>query len=200
MYHVYHIVDPRDDNLAKGYVGVTKQDPADRFKDHRRGDRIIGKAIRSLGLTTDNVRLLFSYPTAAEAYAKEEELRPDNLMGWNQCKGGRGGSAGPLSEEARESRRRTAKRGADNPQFGHGHTPEVVAHIKHVLMTKHTKAERSRRAAIGGAAGKGVPKNSPMYTQAALNRPKYTCPKCNKVGQYNSMVAWHGDNCRTATK
>jgi predicted GIY-YIG superfamily endonuclease len=118
MYYVYHIVDPRDNSLTRGYIGVTKQELVERFKDHQRGNRIIGKAIRALGLTSESIHLLFSYSTAAEAYAKEEELRPDNFMGWNQCKGGRGGGAGPISEEARESRRRNALRGSDNPRFG----------------------------------------------------------------------------------
>ena len=32
--------------------------------------------------------------------------------------------------------------------------------------------------------------------ESTKSRPQVECPHCNKIGQYNSMVRWHLDNCK----
>lgn len=200
-FYVYHISDPRHEaDTAYGYIGVTKEPIHIRFKSHARGNRIIGKAIRSFKLTEKDIRVLFSFesedPKIAydAAYNKELELRPEPFIGWNQCMGGRGGSCGAIPPDVLA--RRPRFKGQDSPLYGKKQSLEACQFMSKRIFETSTREERSHRASIGGSAGLGKSKQSENYSIAASQRPRYTCPHCAKEGQYNSMIAWHGDACK----
>lgn len=43
---------------------------------------------------------------------------------------------------------------------------------------------------------KKIEKYEGSYRNAALNRPKYTCPYCNKSLDLGNYTQWHGEKCR----
>jgi len=132
-----------------------------------------------------------------DAYDKEKELRPVAQIGWNIAPGGIGGYRGPMTEETREKRRQSAL-GEKNGFFGKTHDKETRDHISNVLMNK-SKEWRSENSSNAGKANLGKVRTDEArenYKTAASNRPVFTCEHCGKTGQYNSMIAYHGDKCK----
>lgn len=201
MYHVYHIQHPSDKlDLSLGYIGVTKKNPKRRFWEHSNGKKtIISKAIKSHALTDESLSILFTFESKEEAYAKELELRPLEKMGWNQAPGGLGGDRGPDSDETR-LKKSLAHRGENNHFYGKTHTLETRKKIRENLLSKDS-VWRTKNASNAGKANIGKPKkNKEAYKLVANSRPKFTCEYCNKTGQYNSMIAHHGTNCKMYIK
>lgn len=199
-YYVYHIPHPEHQfNLSLGYIGVTNKTPKRRFAEHVKGSRsIVSKAIKSYGIT--DVVTIASFDSAMEAYRMEMILRPFEKIGWNQAPGGIGGSRGPISDETRVKRRLNSL-GEKNNFYGKTHSDDSRVLISNALLRKDQEW-RSNNASNAGKANKGkfrTEDSKKNYKQAASLRPKYTCPNCNKVGQYNSMIAWHGINCKIKT-
>lgn len=127
---------------------------------------------------------------------KEKELRPEPLIGWNCASGGKGGNTGPFSEERKEKMKDKLK-GEKNPFFGKHHSDETKKLISETLMKKSPEW-RAENASKGGKKGIGKVRSKESkdkYSDVALNRPKYTCEWCGKIGQHNSMIGYHGDNC-----
>lgn len=91
-YYVYHIAPTGEENLSKGYIGITV-DPDRRWKAHKRkvhngGTHNVYDFIRQVGLDNVEFRVVEEYHDIHEAYAREEELRPTVYMGWNESIGG----------------------------------------------------------------------------------------------------------------
>ena len=119
------------------------------------------------------------------------------MMGWNQAPGGLGGSRGPISPETR-LKRRLSSLGEKNHFYGKTHSNETRNIISQALLAKE-KEWRIVNAAKAGKANIGKVRSDVSklnYQKSAKNRPKFNCPYCNKSGQYNSMIAWHGENCK----
>lgn len=194
-YYVYHIFKDIND-LNKGYIGVTNN-PKSRFRLHSKSKLIIGRAIRKYGLTFENnFKVLYIFDNAKDAYDKEKELRPKIKMGWNLGIGGFGGAR--LITEKHKRKISLAMKGENNPYFGKKHSKEIKEKISNTLKSK-SEEWRIETASNAGKANLGKirsEENKKNYSYSAKLRPKYTCPFCNKTGQYNSMIAYHGDNCK----
>lgn len=198
MYSVYHIPNPNHpDNLSLGYIGVTSRNPEERFLEHLSGNLIVGKAIRKYHIQANDIRVLFEFEDKDEAFGKEKELRPTPKIGWNIGVGGLGGSRGPCSEEAKALMSEKMS-GKNNPYYGKSHTDEIRSQISSRLLEKDEEWRKSNASNAGkGNIGKiRSPKSKRNYANAANERPKFTCQYCGKIGQYNSMIAYHGDNCK----
>jgi predicted GIY-YIG superfamily endonuclease len=196
LYHIPHPDNPKD--LSLGYIGVTKKTPQRRFREHQSGVRtIVSKAINSYKIDESCVILLERFDSAEAAYLEESKLRPKEMMGWNQAPGGFGGSRGPVSPETR-LKRRLSSLGEKNHFYGKSHSEETRNTISKSLLTKD-KNWRVANAAKAGKANVGKVRTEESklnYKSTAQNRPKFTCSYCNKTGQYNSMIAWHGEKCK----
>lgn len=111
-----------------------------------------------------------------------------------------------------------------NPTKGKKHTEQSKSLMsKNKMPFEHT--EESKKRISESLKGKMVGENNPMYGKAnsqkqkefigslyrgknlseehrkkirnsALNRPKVTCPHCNKTGNPAPMALWHFDRCR----
>ena len=197
MHFVYHIPHPNSpDDLSLGYIGVT-MNLMSRFKNHMGSNLIVGNAIRKYQITFDAVKILHVFDTAEEAYAKEKELRPDIKIGWNIGVGGCGGSRGPWTDEIKMLMSNKMS-GENNPYFGKKHNEQIRDKISESLMNK-PEEWRKECASKAGRANTGkirTTESKEKYKAVASLRPKYECPHCGKVGQYNSMIAYHGDNCK----
>jgi len=197
MIYLYHIPHPEHtSDLLLGYIGVSKN-PRKRFRDHLnpKAKTIVHKAIKSYGITEDQLKILFEFEEDKEAFEKEAELRPEAFMGWNQAPGGQGGNLGPCSEETRQKRR--SHTGEKNGFFGKKHSEKTRDHISKVLMSKDAEWRRdvASKAGKGNVGKKRTSESIENYKNVANNRPRYTCEHCSKTGQYNAMIAHHGDNC-----
>lgn len=196
LYHIPHPDDPK--NLSLGYVGVTNKTPQRRFREHQSGVRtIISKAICSYKIVESSVVMLACFDSAEAAYLAESKLRPKEMMGWNQAPGGFGGSRGPASFETR-LKRKLSSLGEKNHFYGKTHSDETRNVISQSLLTKDkewrvTNASKAGKANLGKVRTEEAKLN---YKRSAKNRPKFTCSYCNKIGQYNSMIAWHGEKCK----
>ena len=110
-WFVYHICKKEDiGNFNLGYIGVT-QCLKDRFDSHSNADSIVGRAIRKYHLSDDNMHIITSFETSAEAYLKENELRPNNLIGWNIMAGGKGYTDGHIQDPYTRYKISQAKKG-----------------------------------------------------------------------------------------
>ena len=197
MYFVYHIPHPNNpEDLSQGYVGVTVN-PKSRFVDHSKGDLIVGRAIRKYQISFESLKILHEFDTAEEAFAKEKELRPEIKIGWNIGVGGNGGSRGPQTVEAKLLM--SAKMsGENNPYFGKKHDDKIKEKISKALLDK-PEEWRKECASKAGKANVGkvrTAESKDKYKNVAASRPKFTCAHCGKTGQYNSMIAHHGENCK----
>lgn len=194
VYHIPHPEEPKDIN--RGYVGVTG-DVVKRFKQHSGSKLIVGKAIRKYKLSISEVVILFEFSNSQEAYAKEFELRPKIKMGWNIGVGGFGGSRGPTSPHVKKIMSEKMS-GESNPYFGQKHSNEIRSKISLGLMERDEEW-RKDNASNAGKANLGktrTDESKERYKSSASLRPKFECPHCGKVGQYNSMIAYHGDKCK----
>jgi ribosomal protein L37AE/L43A len=65
----------------------------------------------------------------------------------------------------------------------------------------HSKKMQVKGRSVGGIVGgksavdSGQLKDARKLAHQKSNHSKYTCPHCNKEGQYRAMKRWHGDNC-----
>lgn len=198
MFTVYHIPHPENpDDLSLGYIGVTSRCPSERFQEHSEGDLIVGKAIRKHSIKPSDVKVLFEYENSDSAFNKEKELRPRPKIGWNIGVGGYGGSRGPCSEEVKALMSEKMS-GENNPYYGKMHNSEIRERISSKLLQK----DKEWRISNASNAGKGnvgkirTEESKKNYSKVASSRPKYECVHCGKIGQHNSMIAYHGDNCK----
>ena len=194
MYKVYHIHYSND--LNEGYIGVSKNLES-RFYNHLHSEYLVGRGIRKHNLTSKDMSIVAEYETAEEAFAHEIRLRPEPQIGWNIARGGDGGHIVEFTEERRQHMS-MMNLGKNNPYYGKYHSKEVRSKISETLLAKPEEWRKSN-ASNGGKANKGISKSDEgkaNMSKSAKNRPKYTCPHCNKTGQYNSMIAWHGNNCK----
>ncbi len=200
MHYVYHIHLTESSDLNEGYIGVS-QDPVKRFDQHKKSRLVVGKAIRKYGLMPErNLTILASFGESESAYSFEKELRPDVRCGWNLGTGGLGGARWCSPET--KLLLSELNSGSNNHFFGKIHSDESRAKISAALRAKDSMW-RSETAAKAGKANHGKirsPQSKETYSAVAMSRPKYTCPHCNKTGQYNSMIAHHGENCRLKNK
>lgn len=193
MYYVYHI--SLSNIINEGYIGVTKNLES-RFYNHLDSKYVVGLAIRKYDLTITSMKVLFEFETPEEAYAKENELRPNANIGWNIAPGGLGG-ARPYKESTRLLMSEKMS-GENNPYYGKTHSSNIRNKISEKLLEKSSEW-RTECASNAGKANKGKIRNDESkqkYTNVASNRPKYECPHCGKIGQYNSMISYHGNNCK----
>lgn len=88
--------------------------------------------------------------------------------------------------------------GDKNHFYGKHHSQHTRTKISKTLMSidKSWRIENSKNAGKGNLGKKKNPETIKNFKKAALSRPKFTCPHCNKIGQFNSMIAYHGDNCK----
>jgi predicted GIY-YIG superfamily endonuclease len=193
--YVYHIPNPTaSKRLEEGYIGVSL-DPKGRFRGHREGPYIVGKAITKYELTEKDVVILAEFEDRDLAHAYERSLRPKENMGWNIAPGGQSGCGATWTPEKREEQCKRFS-GENNPFYGKKHNDKNRKKISDGLMKK-SEEWRAKVARRAGRANLGVKKSTTENMKVAANlRPKYECPHCGKVGQYNSMIAWHGDSCK----
>jgi hypothetical protein len=87
LYKVYHIHIKGNNNVAEGYVGVTRRSLAYRLSQHRCSTRPIGYILRNLDKDAVEITQLAMLPKE-EAFAMEYKLRPELNIGWNMRAGG----------------------------------------------------------------------------------------------------------------
>lgn len=90
--YVYHIQHPEYiGDINFGYIGVTNKNKGvfKRFREHLLGESHMRHKMQKYNVTYSNVRILYEGPLE-ECYRLEEELRPQQLIGWNLAKGGYG--------------------------------------------------------------------------------------------------------------
>jgi group I intron endonuclease len=79
--------------------------------------------------------------------------------------------------------------GAENSMFGKQHTADAKRRISEALIAEKNPF-----------FGKSHTLETRQKMQLAhKQRPKVTCPVCNKVGHLNAMKRWHFDKCRSKT-
>ena len=78
------------DPKRKGYIGVTRQPPKKRWKQHRSSDSLVGQKIREDGLEYGDMHILEEGLSGAQAREKECKYRPEGNIGWNKKSGGGG--------------------------------------------------------------------------------------------------------------
>jgi hypothetical protein len=93
---------------------------------------------------------------------------------------------------------RSKMQGSGNHFFGKTHSMETREKISLALNSKSSawRRENSSRAGKGNLGKKKKETTIPNYKSAALARPKFHCPHCDKVGQWNAMIGYHGDKCK----
>lgn len=141
----------------------------------------------------DNEKDMYIY----ESYLVNEEfLKRDDI--YNLSIGGNGGDRSKFISE--ESRKRISENfsGAGNPFYGKKHDKKTRDKISKALLEKD---EEWRRINASNAGKKNIGKKRTQesrkrYSEVSLKREKYICPFCNKEGQYNSMIGYHGEKCR----
>lgn len=144
IYTLYWIHNPEHtDPYSQGYVGLTKRDPQERFKEH----------LQRKGL--DGVEFtILSQGNESDISALEESYRPESHIGWNTAKGGLYGgrptgihTSGWTHSEESKQKRSDMVSGEGNGMYG------------------KTQSEKQKRA-VGESAKKrftGVPKNYKVY-------------------------------------
>jgi hypothetical protein len=99
------------------------------------------------------------------------------------------------------------KYGADNV----GHVPDIVAKRgKAISKTKQSEAWNSSRELFRTRLSETLnseewvktkgKKKASLLRERALNRPKLTCPYCQKNIDSSNYARWHGDNCKKNLK
>ena len=139
-----------------------------------------------------------------KASEETKQKMSESHMGLNTWSKGR-----VMSEEEKQSRKEYMDKHG-GPSKGHikseesrRRTSEKLKGRKLALGFRHTE-EHKQRISIE-RTGEGNPmfgKNHSEDTkqkmrESALNKPKVTCPHCNKIGSSHNMVRWHFDNCKT---
>lgn len=87
LYKVYHIHEKGNNDLASGYVGVTRRSLSYRLSQHFCSKRPVGEILRKLGRENVEITLIKMLPKD-EALNMEYVLRPSLNMGWNVRAGG----------------------------------------------------------------------------------------------------------------
>lgn len=82
-YYVYHIGRPGM-SIDEGYIGISNN-PERRWKAHLKADSRVGRAIRKY---KDAVMTVIKVTTEERALEIEEQLRPEENLGWNLAQGG----------------------------------------------------------------------------------------------------------------
>lgn len=196
--YVYHIPNPSyPEEISEGYIGVSNN-PKSRFYSHSNSDYIVGKAIRKYDIKDSCIRILGEFDTRDLANLFEKFLRPKEKIGWNIAPGGQGGFSGAITSKKRQEMSEKMT-GELNPYHGKKHSKDIREKISKSLIEKGSDWNRNN-ASNAGKGNLGIKKsNTDKMKEAAMLRPKYKCPYCKKIGQYNSMIAYHGDNCKVKT-
>ena len=83
------------DPKRKGYIGVTRQSPKERWEQHRNrssSNPLVGKKIREYGLKYPrDMHILKEGLSGAQAREEEHKYRPEENIGWNEKRGGESG-------------------------------------------------------------------------------------------------------------
>lgn len=115
IYTLYWIHNPEHtDPYSQGYVGLTKRDPQERFREH----------LQRKGL--DGVEFtILSQGNESDISALEESYRPESHIGWNTARGGLHGgrptgihTSGWTHSEESKQKRSDMVSGENNPQYG----------------------------------------------------------------------------------
>jgi hypothetical protein len=83
---LYHIKLKTSSNINEGYIGVTERSIDTRFSEHELANSRVGKSIRKYKNLIEVIEL--NSGNIDEMYALEEQLRPEDNIGWNIVKGG----------------------------------------------------------------------------------------------------------------
>lgn len=181
------------------YLGVHKtSNPQDRYLG---SGVVLRLALKKYGREMFSKEVLFTYPDAASAFAKEAEL-VKHALGDPQCMNLKDGGHGGFE---------FVNQNALNDRSGETRTEEQRRRIGTGVSRSYTeerKLEQSQRMLgkrIGvGNRGRTTPlsdEHREKIRQAVLRTTsiyeEVTCPVCGKTGAKNAMRRWHFDNCKT---
>ena len=103
-----------------------------------------------------------------------------------------------------EEKKNRAERmtGARNPQFGKVRSAEHRKRMSDATKGRKLSEERKKQISItssgenNGMYGKvHTPEAKRLIGEKNRNKPKLTCPHCNKVASKTNSKRWHFDNC-----
>lgn len=181
MYSVYWIHEEGMLFENEGYVGITSRDPKERFKEHASGvgNKLLHNKIKKKEVI---LTVLYENLTQEEALSIEENLRPDEGIGWNFAKGG-GLPPSRLGKVA-ESLLLTGESRTDKQK---------------IASSRHSDMMKGKPSWNKGLTG-FTQKREDVEKRAAKLRgvPKeiVTCPNCNRSGGKASMKRWHFEKCK----
>lgn len=208
---------------GKSYIGFTSTTIAERLETHiqdakhNHTNRYFLSAINKHGTEDIITECLEILKTRPDALAREKywiKFYDTYNTGYNMTLGGDGGdtfSNNPNKEKIRKKISRLSR--------GRKHTEETKRKMSAAAKNREpmpqeaidrAEAKRSIKRKMGNyispagleklrAVGKQkifTPEYRKKLSENAKNRPRVTCPYCNKTGQKNVMMRWHFDNCK----
>lgn len=174
-------------NINDGYIG---------------SGTLLSNAIRKYGNEMFEREIIKFFENEEEMYAYESVLVNEEFLKrediYNLSLGGLGGDRSKFISEEGKKRRSEKMMGAGNHFYGKKHDRKTREKISKKLLEKD---ENWRKSNASNAGKKNLGKirsqeSKNKYSEISKNRRSYVCPYCEKEGQYNSMIGYHGEKCR----
>lgn len=123
----------------------------------------------------------------------EEFLKRDDV--YNLSLGGLGGDRSNFIDYEKVSKKFS---GSNNHYYGKKHDRKTREKISKKLLEKDENWRKSNASNAGkknlGKTRSQESKNK--YSEISKKRHSYVCPYCEKKGQYNAMIGYHGEKCK----
>lgn len=199
--YVYHICRNRDlTNFTKGYIGVAKE-PTKRWGEHRRG-KTNQHLINALRKHADVEFYVIFYGNLEHCYQLEEELRPEENMGWNINKGG----SQPPNPKGKPHC--ISNLPPDKRRKGYKHSEETLIKIRKFQQSNKEHLSKIRRGSGNpnyGKTGSDNPNYKGMYfTPKGVFQSAQEAAEANNVSRHTVQKRCKGGStvlrCREVPK
>jgi len=197
-YYVYEIK-----CLVNGKIYIGAHKTSDINDGYIGSGNLIKSAMKKYGVHNFEKRIVKFFDTEKEMFDYEAEIVNEDFLKrndvYNLSLGGLGGDRSKFISEDTRLKRSERFKGQGNPFYGEQHSPETRLKISQKLLEKDEEWRRNNASNAGSKnLGKKRSEESRLnYSKAAKERNLYTCEYCGKQGQYNSMIGYHGEKCRS---
>ena len=173
IYTLYWIKEQyMDDPYTEGYIGITKRNAQERYKEHLDRHDIICK---------DTTLVILHQGTKKEISMLEEHYRPVSYTGWNKSPGGLTGgrpigitTSGWNQTEESNKKRSEALKGEKNPMYGKTQSDkQKEATRKANSVPKPHVSENMKKLHADGLARQWTTEDNPKSKKVSIDGVEY---------------------------